>query len=188
MSACPETWSAERTALAVESLHRCGWLRLQVRGLSMLPSLWPGDEVEIVRCSPSGLKRGDVVLRIRDGNFLLHRLLSFSGNGEIVTCGDAMPSPDAAVPAGVILGTVVKVSRGGRSVAVSRRAAPLQRALGLFLCYSGFARGIALRFHNWRNHEKARQVQIDEEISDRELQMSEARRASSLQPGLVNTR
>lgn len=188
MSACPETWSAERTALAVESLHRCGWLRLQVHGLSMLPSLWPGDEVEIVRCSPSDMKRGDVVLGIRDGNFLLHRLLSFSRNGEVVTRGDAMPRPDAAVPADAILGTVVRVSRGGRSVAVLRRPAPLQRAVGLLLCYSGFARGIALRFHNWRNHHKARQLQIDEVPSDRELQMSETRRAASLQPGLVNTR
>ena len=38
--------SPQREALAVEALRLTGRLRLQVRGESMLPALWPGDVVE----------------------------------------------------------------------------------------------------------------------------------------------
>jgi hypothetical protein len=189
MSVCPETWNAERTALAVESLHRVGCLRLQLRGVSMLPSLWPGDEVEIVRCLHSDLKCGDVVLGIRSGHFILHRLLGFSENGDVITRGDAMPRPDLGVPADSILGTVVTVRRGWRSVPLLRRRVRFQRALGVLLCYSGLARGIALRFHNLRNHQKRKWLQIDKLTFDREpLQIAETRQAVSLQPELVSTR
>lgn len=165
MSACPETWNAERTALAAESLHRSGALRLQVRGLSMLPSLWPGDEVEIVRCPPADLKLGDVVLGIRSGNFILHRLLELSPNGEAVIRGDAMSRPDPAVPADAILGRAVRVRRGRQASVLLPRRVPFQRALGLLLCHVGFARRIALRVHNWRSHEKKEELQIVEAAS-----------------------
>lgn len=39
----------ERCALATESLLASGRLRMQVHGASMLPTLWPGDLVEIRR-------------------------------------------------------------------------------------------------------------------------------------------
>lgn len=150
MNACPEIWSAERTALALEALHSSGFLRLQLRGASMLPTLWPGDEVEIASCSPGDVKVGDVVLAFRDDRFFLHRLRAFSQNGDVITCGDAMPRPDPQFPAGAIIGEVVQVTREGKNVPMSRRLSPFRRAFGLLLCYSSPARRLALRLHQRR--------------------------------------
>lgn len=186
MSACPETWNAERVALALEVLHHSGRLRLQLRGLSMLPSLWPGDEVEIASCSPADLKRGDVVLALRNGQFTLHRFLSFSANGNVITCGDAMPGPDPEFSPEMISGRVVLVSRGGRSVTAVQRLLLVRRAVGLLLCYSGLARGIALRFHNWRSGK--RPLPLGEATFQREPdEIAETRQAAPLQPPAVNT-
>jgi hypothetical protein len=147
MSAHPETWNAERTALAVEALQRSGVLRLRLRGESMLPTLWPGDEVEIAGCSSSELMPGDVALAACDGRFVLHRVSSFSGDGHVITRGDAMPRPDAALPDGSIVGKVTRVTRAGRTVSISRRCTSLRRAFGILFCYSSLARRIALRIH-----------------------------------------
>jgi hypothetical protein len=150
MNANPDMWSAERTALACEALQRSGFLRLQLRGLSMLPALWPGDEVEIANCSADDLKRGDVVLAIREQRFVLHRVCRFSKSGELITQGDAMPRADPALPAPSVVGKMMKVTRGGRTISLSRRCTPFRRALGLLFCYSSRARQIALKLHDQR--------------------------------------
>ena len=61
-SGTPAPGEAERSALAADSLRASGRLRLQVRGESMLPILWPGDVVEIVSCSLEGVRAGEIVL------------------------------------------------------------------------------------------------------------------------------
>jgi len=146
MNACAETWNAERVALAVEALQRSGGLRLRVQGMSMLPSLWPGDEVEIASCSSAELKRGDLALAFRDGRFFLHRVLALSENGDVIMRGDAMPRPDAPFGAAEIVGVVTGGSR--TAFPVLQRFALLRRALGLLFCYSSVARSIALRLHS----------------------------------------
>ncbi len=150
MSACPETWNAERTALAVEVLHRSGFLRLRLRGESMLPTLWPGDEVEIASCSRSDLKHGDIALAFSNARFVLHRVFKIPSAGEVITRGDAMPGPDSAFPAEAIVGRVVQVTRGGLRFSLSHRFTLWQRGLGILLCYSSLARGIAFRIHHRR--------------------------------------
>src|SRR5271154_5023370 len=73
---------AERALLAAdaaaESLRVSGRLRLRVRGESMLPTLWPGEVVEIASCSADGLRPGEIVLALRDGRFFLHRFVGRS--------------------------------------------------------------------------------------------------------------
>ena len=64
--------------LAAESLRVSGGLRLRVRGESMLPTLWPGDVVEIASCSEDDVRAGEIVLALRDGRFFLHRLIARS--------------------------------------------------------------------------------------------------------------
>ena len=66
--------SAERTALVADCLRNgddsCRIrrsVRLRVYGESMLPSLWPGDVVEIESCSLEEVVSGEIVLAERDG-------------------------------------------------------------------------------------------------------------------------
>lgn len=147
MNACAETWNTERVALALESLRRSGALRLRLLGVSMLPTLWPGDEVEIVSCSAGDLQLGVVVLAIRDGRFFVHRVISVGDGGHVITRGDAMPGPDPVFPADAVVGRVVRVSRGGRTMDALRLTL-LRRAFGFLFCHSGPARRIGLRLHN----------------------------------------
>src|SRR5256885_12962003 len=90
-----EPWSAHREALAVEALRGSGSLRLQVRGESMLPTLWPGDIAEIAACPLEEVRRGEIVLAFRDHRFFLHRFLARQDN-SFRTRGDSMPGPDPA--------------------------------------------------------------------------------------------
>jgi hypothetical protein len=130
-------FSAERVALAVEALRQSGRLRLQVRGESMLPGLWPGDELEIVACSIQQVRPGDIVLATREGRFYLHRFLSHCQPTGFFVRGDSMPTPDPIFPDEALLG---------------RLAAPVSHnfltlAVGRFLCYCGPARRLALKLH-----------------------------------------
>lgn len=150
MNAGPETWKAEQVELAVEGLHRSGSLCLRLGGASMLPSLWPGDEVEFTGCIAADVLRGDVVLAIRDGRFFVHRVLGFDDAGDVITRGDAMPGPDPVLPADAVIGRAVRLVRGERRFPISRHFMTLRRACGIVFCYSNLARQIALRLHNRR--------------------------------------
>ena len=185
MTACPETWNAERTALAVEVLHRSGFLRLRLRGESMLPTLWPGDEVEIASCSRSDLKRGHIALAFSNARFVLHRVFRIPSTGEVITRGDAMPGPDSPFPADAIVGRVVQVTRRGLRFSISRRFTPWQRVVGILLCYSSLARGIALRIHQ-------RRIELAHASAasnlHEPLQIRETQQAASLHGRLVSPR
>lgn len=150
MNPNPDAREAERNLLAVEALSRSGSLRLRVRGESMLPTLWPGDEVEIMGCRPAEIRQGDVLLAFSGNRFFLHRAWKFSENGDVITRGDSMPEPDPAVPVQVIIGRLTRVTRVGRSFPVSRGSVVLRRVFGIVLCYSDMARRIAFKIHSWR--------------------------------------
>ena len=140
MSECAR-WSAQREVLAVEALRGSGHLRLLVNGESMLPTLWPGDIVEIESCQAGEVGRGEIVLAWRDGRFFLHRFLTERESG-FITRGDSMPGPDPEFAAGALLGRLQSVNRNGRQAAP--RSRPWTRILGLLFCYSSVARRGAL--------------------------------------------
>jgi hypothetical protein len=153
-----------RSALVVDVLRRHDIfqrgenpaIRLRVHGESMLPTLWPGDTVEIAPCSISQLRAGDIVLAIRNGRLYLHRLLSQNFSSGFVLCGDSMPAPDTLFPSEALLGRMI--SREGRpiptSVFQSRITAKLARAAGWCLCHCSLARRVALGIHRRRNHSR----------------------------------
>src|SRR2546421_12828298 len=116
-----ESRSAQRDALAAEVLRRTGRLRLQVRGESMLPTLWPGDIAEIAACSLHDIGRADIVLAFRDGRFFLHRLLSRT-HETFLTRGDSMPNADPAFPSDAFLGKLVAVIRNGQTISAMRHS------------------------------------------------------------------
>src|SRR5271157_6211990 len=102
-NAAHSSWSAERSALLADVLHRGHGLRqgvrLRVHGESMLPALWPGDVVEIASCSLEDVRPGEIVLARREGRLFLHRLVRRclvapgTPNGFLLR-GDSMPGSD----------------------------------------------------------------------------------------------
>jgi hypothetical protein len=102
------TWETERLLvageLAAESLRASGRLRLRVRGESMLPTLWPGDVVEIARCSVEEVRPGEIVLAMRGGRFFLHRFVGLSQQSGFLLRGDSMSAADPEFSRDALLG------------------------------------------------------------------------------------
>ncbi|PYV14176.1 MAG: hypothetical protein DMG21_19045 [Acidobacteria bacterium] len=63
------------SALFVEVLHAYGMARLRVNGASMLPSIWPGDILEVRRPGEVKIASGELVLFERGGRFFAHRVV-----------------------------------------------------------------------------------------------------------------
>jgi hypothetical protein len=141
--------SPQREALAVEALRRSGRLRLQVRGESMLPALWPGDVAEIAACSLNDVRSGEIVLAFREDRFFLHRFIASRKGDGFLMRGDSMPGPDPLFPADALLGKLIHVVRAGQAVSASARW--WSRLAGMFFCYCSSARRAVLRIHRLRN-------------------------------------
>jgi len=158
-SARDSSWSAVRSALVADVLRRSGLsfgsvlegLRpsvcLRVYGESMLPTLWPGDVVEITSCSLADVRPGEIVLALKDGRLFLHRLVASAPDGFVLR-GDSMPGPDPWFPSGALLGRLIHAAGGRRSFSWSRSM--LSRALGTVFCHCGPARRLALQLHRRR--------------------------------------
>jgi hypothetical protein len=151
MSAAPLNWSAVRATLVSDALRGTRLrVRAKVCGESMLPSLWPSDEVEIEGCSLKDVRPGEIVLVQRDERLVLHRLVSADNLGCLLQ-GDSVSLSDPPYPAAALLGRLVRRIDGGRrSLALGLRpgfGAKLFRALGVFLCHCGSARRLAMKLH-----------------------------------------
>lgn len=90
--------------------------RFTASGSSMAPFIRDGD---ILTVSPLSLPlcRGDVVPFVNPaGNQLMvHRIVGISREGYLIK-GDNNSVPDGRIPVAVIIGRVVRVEHGGRSV------------------------------------------------------------------------
>lgn len=102
-------------ALVADAVLRFGRARIRVTGASMLPSLWPGDNLTIERADPAQARIGEVVAYLREDRLFVHRVSEHVA-GHLVTRGDALRSPDPPVAYGNVIGRVVLVERGGRPV------------------------------------------------------------------------
>jgi signal peptidase I len=145
-----ETHEASKLGLAAEMLCGHGIVRLELKGTSMLPSLWPADLLTVECVAHDEITPGDIVLISRDNRFFTHRLIGRrQDQGRIlwITRGDAVPQNDPPVAASELLGRVVGVRRGNRIFVPTRRLSPLQSALAWMLCRLDHFRGLALRIH-----------------------------------------
>lgn len=151
------SWNSECAALVAEVLRGafssprtpCA-VRLRVQGESMLPSLWPGDVVEIASCSldDNDLRPGEIVLAMRDGRLFLHRLVGPCTPNGFTLLGDSMPGCDPSYPPEALLGRLV---RRVDSEDTGLSSPAFCRALGKFFCHCGMARRLALTIHRRRN-------------------------------------
>jgi hypothetical protein len=169
-----DTFTAERSGLAADVLRASGRLRLQVRGESMLPVLWPRDVVEIESCSIADVRPGDIVLALRGGRFFLHRFLAHCDPSGFLLQGDSTPAPDPEFPDEALLGRLAGCegrcadqrftgqrqpahSGARRQFAGSRLVLPLRPwswAVGRLLCYCGPARRLVLKLHALREQHR----------------------------------
>src|SRR5271163_1525709 len=102
-SAARVDWNAERSALLADALRSDSdsrqSVRLRVHGESMLPTLWPGDVVEIESCALADVRRGEIALAHAEGRLFLHRFMGRGSEDGFVMRGDSMPGPDPQLPA-----------------------------------------------------------------------------------------
>jgi len=128
--------------LAAESLRVAGRLRLRVGGSSMLPAIRPGDILEVRARRAADVHPGSVVLFQRGGRLFAHRVVHREG-AFLVTRGDALDHPDAAIGAAQLLGEVIAVERRGRTVAA--RPTPRVRAAAFLFRRSALAARLFMR-------------------------------------------
>ncbi|MBI3667923.1 MAG: S24/S26 family peptidase [Acidobacteria bacterium] len=104
--------------LAAEVLRAFGEVRLQVKGSSMLPSMWPGDILRIRSIHPQDgawARPGDIVVFHREGRLITHRVVETSshpGAAYWITRGDRHTKADPPVSPDELLGRVVAIQRG----------------------------------------------------------------------------
>jgi signal peptidase I len=135
-----------KLSLALDVLRSEGEARLTVGGGSMLPSIWPGDILDIGRVHAAELSPGDIVVFAREQRLVVHRVVGMSRlKDEIVltTRGDRSPRADGPVPAREVLGKVRSIQRGQRNF-IPRATCWAQMA-SWFLLRSEFCTRVLLR-------------------------------------------
>lgn len=144
----PDRSDALTCELAGEVLRTSGFLRLPVRGWSMLPTVWPGDTLVIEPAESGAVHEGDIVLLSRNGRLVAHRMLAKrgpQGDAKILTQGDALPHPDLLVSDRDLLGRVAFIVRNGKHIAPSRRPRFSQRAVAALIRQSETAARAVVR-------------------------------------------
>ena len=97
-------------------LREKGFLVYTCTGFSMLPLLRERQDIVEIRPKPEGrCRKYDVILYKRGGQYILHRVLKVLPEGYLVA-GDHNTFVDPAVTDDMILGVMVRVIRGGKSV------------------------------------------------------------------------
>ncbi|OLC98442.1 MAG: hypothetical protein AUH86_05035 [Acidobacteria bacterium 13_1_40CM_4_58_4] len=140
-----------KCSLAVEVLQSWGELRLRTKGVSMLPTLWPGDLVTVQSCSFAVVQPGEIVLYVREGRFLVsHRIVnkcSAESGAFLITRGDCTTKEDAPVPPGELLGKITEIRRKGALLASSQELLPFHRLFAYMLRRWSFFRRFVLYWY-----------------------------------------
>ena len=143
-----------RGQLFLEVLQEFGEARLAVTGASMLPSIWPGDVLEVrhLRAEPGSaagagsIGLDDIVLFARGSGLVAHRVVQViagPGGTMLVTRGDSLLQTDPPVSAEEVLGRVTAVVRGCRRI-VPRRTR-WDRVASWIFSHSDLCTRVALR-------------------------------------------
>ena len=106
--------------LLLDRVRERGHLVLRIAGGSMGPWLVPGDLLVVRRVAPRSVRRGNVVVFLRNGLLIAHRVISVLGagpTGELnwKTKGDSAEQPDPPVFEKELVGRVTSIERDGQS-------------------------------------------------------------------------
>jgi len=125
-------------SLAAEVLQSTGELRFRASGISMLPTLWPGDCLSIRAHSIEEVQPGDIVLFARGGRFFIHRITRKCPSCDdtfLITRGDCMAEEDPPVKKRELLGKVIAIHRHGSRIMPRRKLSRLQSLSAWLLCH-----------------------------------------------------
>lgn len=134
--------------LVAESARTGHEVRIRVAGSSMVPTLWPGDELLVRALGLAEPSLGDLLLFVHDGRLCTHRLISQvegSGAARLITRGDAALRCDPPKSSEEILGSVVSVFRDGHQVPIASSGPG--RLLSFGIRHSEFLRRVVLKIH-----------------------------------------
>jgi signal peptidase I len=135
-------------------LDKAESFRIQVKGGSMFPFIRSGDWIELFPIKEiSNVKKGDIILFVKEGCFYVHRLIRKKG-GFFVTKGDFSSYEDGNITEKDILAKVLYVQRNNSKLCLDSQ---LNRAISLIIANCGFfiqlgvvflrkAESLALRF------------------------------------------
>jgi signal peptidase I len=132
--------------LVLDAVGSLGEAHLPASGSSMLPTIRPGDVLEVHRESMGGISIGDVVVFEREARLVTHRVVEKLTKPErtlLITRGDALRAPDPPVSPEELLGRVTAILRGGRRL--DPRLTPWARVASWFLARSEFCARVARR-------------------------------------------
>ncbi len=137
-----ETGSSEMFLDITTELLRCGKsVRFRAPGRSMHPTIKDGETITVEPVKPSGIKRGDIVLYRFEKGVIAHRVVRIEKNDGaplFILRGDALGAQDEAAAVQQVLGKVVSVQRGGRSIDPYSRRAKMVRIA--YVCASRLRR------------------------------------------------
>lgn len=108
-------------------------IRFRAPGRSMYPTIKKDETITVQPVAASAIKMGDIILYRLEGVVIGHRVVRIErgedGGSRFIARGDASAAPDEPVEPAQVLGKVVSVERGGRSIDLySRRAKMLRTA------------------------------------------------------------
>jgi hypothetical protein len=153
-----------KCSLAAEVLRSWGRLRLRAGGLSMLPTLWPGDLLTIRARAFDQAQPGDIALYMREGRLFVHRIVRRSGSGPeafLITRGDCMSKDDPPVREAELLGRVTHVRHCSSLMVPARELSTFRRIYAVMLCRWNFFQRVGLYWHARRKAEWEIQFSLD---------------------------
>ncbi|HEY61715.1 MAG TPA: S26 family signal peptidase [Anaerolineae bacterium] len=131
------TYHENLSGLLLEELKKGNDVVFKVSSNSMRPLIITGDHLTVRRYTLHKLKRGDVILVVRESDYLTHRFIE-QNDGVIVLKGDRLINFDPPIKIDCVLGKVISITRGKRQISLtSFYATIINRIQGLL----GFAQG-----------------------------------------------
>ncbi len=112
-------------------------VRFQAPGRSMTPTIREDETITINPVSASTVRKGDIILYSNKTGVIAHRVVRIQKKDaslqphSFILRGDASITDDKPVAPGQVLGKVVSVERGGRSVALCGMKAKAKRKVRL---------------------------------------------------------
>jgi signal peptidase I len=142
---------AEKCLLVGDAVRSFGTVRLRVTGSSMLPAVWPGDTLVILRRNINELRLGDMLLYCREGRLVVHRVVSRSasrGQSGIAVRGDSLSKQDDLVRPSEIFGTVSGIVRNGKYIQPSSSLKYYQRLIAVLISHSNSLARLVVFIHS----------------------------------------